>query len=106
MLNRKQKDFLRKYSQQHEILKFNIGKDTIDRNVLSTLRNALTKHEIIKISFLKSALDNKDKQELILDIVSALNVELINSVGNVITVFKANTKLKNSIKLELDKMQN
>ena len=64
MLNIKQKSALRKIAVQNKVLKFTIGKGSIDSNVLSMLDNTITKHELIKIAFLKDSLGSLFKAGL------------------------------------------
>ena len=95
MLNNKQKNYLRKISYQNDILKFNIGKNTITNTVLDTLDKALIAHELIKVSFLKSSSANKS--EFILDLLSNLSCDLVEEKGSTIILFRSNPELKNKI---------
>ncbi len=97
MLNSKQKIFLRKYAQKNEILKFQIGKETLDNNVLRMLNNAITKHELIKVSFLKTSLINNEIEALILDISSSLNCDVVQIIGRTALFYRENKKLTNKI---------
>jgi RNA-binding protein len=99
MLNTKEKASLKKYAQQNKILKFPIGKGTIDNNVIEMLNNAIIKHELIKVSFLKSALQSVTLEELVLDLSSGLHCEVVQIIGNTALLYKKNPKLSNSIKL-------
>lgn len=99
MLNNNQKKYLKSLSNSDEILKFNIGKEVLTKNSLIMLDNALTKHELIKISFLKSSLQNADKKQIILDILSNLNSKLVQEIGNTIIIYRANPKLSKRINL-------
>ncbi len=92
MLNNKNKAFLKSYAHSHDLIKFNIGKDLINKNVIQTLSNALEKYELIKVSFLKSALENANFNELILDISSNLNAEIIQKIGRTIILYRENKK--------------
>ena len=98
MLNTKEKAALKKYAQQNKILKFPIGKGTIDNNVIDMLNNEITKHELIKVSFLKSAIQSTPLEELILDISSGLHCEIVQIIGNTALLYRKNPKLANSIK--------
>ena len=98
MLNAKEKAALKKYAQQNKILKFPIGKDTIDNNVINMLSNAIIKHELIKVSFLKSSIQSVHLEELLLDISSGLHCEVVQTIGNTALLYKKNPKLSNSIK--------
>ncbi len=98
MLNAKEKAALKKYAQQNKVLKFPIGKDTIDNNVINMLNNAIIKHELIKVSFLKSSIQSVPLEELLLDISSGLHCEVVQTIGNTALLYKKNPKLNNSIK--------
>ncbi|MFA6755149.1 MAG: YhbY family RNA-binding protein [Bacilli bacterium] len=97
MLNNNEKIALKKYAHSTNILKFNVGKGTIDKNVLDMLSNALTKHELIKVSFLKAALADKNKDEMVLDLSSSLHADIVQIIGNTAILYKKNPKLPNSI---------
>lgn len=100
MLSNKEKRFLRKVAVEKDALKFNIGKEILNKNVLKNLDNALEKHEIIKISLLKNSFsDNDDKNTIILDLVSNLKVEIVEQKGNTLLVYRPNLKLKGHIVL-------
>lgn len=101
MLNNKQKTILKQYVHAHikEVVNFNIGKDNINENTFKMLKNAFNTHEIIKITFLKSCLEQNNKQQLILDITSNLNADLVQSIGHTIILYKENKDLKNHITL-------
>jgi len=47
------------------IPKFQIGKNKLNRNFLTTLENSFKKHRNIKISVLKSGLDGDDKKKIV-----------------------------------------
>jgi Predicted RNA-binding protein containing KH domain, possibly ribosomal protein len=100
MLDNKQRSELKKIvnGNANSIVKFNIGKGEIDTKVLESLNNGIIKHEIIKISFLKSSLSNKPLEELILDLSSDLKADVVQQIGHTVVLYKANPKLKNSIK--------
>lgn len=99
MLNNEQKNYLKAYINKVEVVKFNIGKEALNNNVFTMLDNALIKHEIIKISFLKSSMQNHDKNQIILDILSKLNADLVQKIGNIIVIYRENEKLENRIRL-------
>lgn len=100
MLSNKEKQQLKKIAHSEEVLKINIGKDLLDNKVITNIQNAFNTREIIKISFLKSAIENGDKNAIILDLVSALNCDVIQTIGNTVLIYKPNLKLKNHIILE------
>lgn len=99
MLDIKQKVLLKKIAQTEDILKFNIGKETLNNDVITMLDNAIKKHELIKVYFLKSSLDNKPASEIILDLSSALKCDVVQYIGHTVTLYRKNPKLTNSYKI-------
>lgn len=97
MINNKQKAKLKTIAHQNDLVKFNIGKDGVDENVLTMLKNAFDKHELIKVAFLKSALDNFNFEEVILDLSANLDAIIIQKIGKTIILYKENKKLKDHI---------
>ncbi len=69
MLTNKDKSTLKQiiHSDMKKIVNFNIGKESLNENNIKMLKNAFNTHEIIKISFLKSCLEQENKQQLILN---------------------------------------
>ena len=82
------------------LLKFNIGKENIDDNVIEMLKKAIFKHEIIKIAFLKSLVENCDINTLIEELASKLDAVIVQKIGHTAIFYKENTKLPNRIKLK------
>lgn len=99
MLNNKQKTELKRIAHSSELQKYNIGKGTIDNSVVDMLDKAITKYELIKISFLKSSLTELSKNEMASDISSKLNAEIVQIIGNTAIFYRKNSKLKDSIKI-------
>lgn len=100
MLTNKQKTQLRQEAAQNKnLIKFNIGKDTIDSNVIDTLEKAIFKHELIKINILKSALVESTKEDIIGNIILKLKAELVQQIGKTALIYRHNPKLKDGIKL-------
>jgi len=67
-----------------------IGKNGITENVIKEIICALEDHELIKIKILHSDKENFEKNAE--KIYASTNAELINSIGNVLTIYKKNTK--------------
>lgn len=98
MLNSKQKISLRKIAHSTNIIKFNIGKGEIDKNVLTSLENGIIAHELIKVAFLKSALDGKQFEELVLDVSSGIHADVVQEIGHTVILYRANPKSKKPLK--------
>ena len=100
MLKNKDKQFLKDYCHNNEknILKFNIGKNLVDDNVLMMLSNALNKYELIKISFLTSISSDKEtKNKVLLDLIDKLKIEVVSSIGNVVLIYRYSDESKNHL---------
>lgn len=65
-----------------------IGKLGFGDSVVSELRKLLKKRKLVKIKLLPSYLEGKNKKEVIEQIVQKTNSELIESVGNVVVLYK------------------
>ncbi len=75
---------------------YQIGKQGVTNNVLTLLDNALTAHELIKVSVNKSVHD--DIGTFILDLSSKLHAEVVEKKGYTIVLYRKNPK-KDIIKL-------
>ena len=77
---------------------FQIGKNELTDNLIEMLDKALTAHELIKISVLKTV--DSPLLEIALDISSATNSIVVQTIGRVIVLYRQNLKKTNHIKLE------
>ena len=77
---------------------FQIGKNELSDNLIEMLDKALTAHELIKISVLKTV--DSPLLEIALDISSATNSIVVQTIGRVIVLYRQNLKKPNHIKLE------
>ena len=77
MLNSKSKAQLKTIAHSSDLVKINIGKDLLTDSFIQSVENCFSTHELIKISFLKSALGATSKQELILDLIDALDCDVV-----------------------------
>ena len=68
-----------------------IGKNGITENVIKEILCALESHELIKIKMLHS--DKKNFVKNAEEIYASTNAEIINSIGNVLTIYKKNTEI-------------
>ena len=68
-----------------------VGKNGITENVIKEIICALEDHELIKIKMLHS--DKKNFEKNSEKIYVSTNAEVINSIGNVLTIYKKNTKI-------------
>ena len=56
--------------------------------------DAYNSHGGYKISFLKSCLEQENKQQLILDLSSELQAEVVQSIGHTVILYKENKFMK------------
>lgn len=75
-----------------------IGKAEITKEVLVSLDNALTKHELIKVGLQKVVADAKN--EIAVKLTSELKCELVDIIGHVIILYRQN-KNKDERKINL-----
>lgn len=100
MLNNNQKKKLRQLANSKDILKFNVGKNALNSEVIDMLDKAIFKHELIKVSFLKTSIeDKKELMQYTLDISAALKADIVQQIGHTVVFYKKNPELKNSINL-------
>lgn len=68
--------------------KYQIGKSAIDVNVIALLNNALKAHELIKVYFNKSMINEIDR--LTEEIVNKTESTLVGKIGHTIILYKTN----------------
>ncbi|RRC91096.1 ribosome assembly RNA-binding protein YhbY [Erysipelotrichaceae bacterium OH741_COT-311] len=95
MLNNKQKKYLRGLANSLRPL-FQIGKEGLSFNFVTTLSDSLTAHELVKISVLKSCSD--DVYQLAFDLSSETNSEIVQIIGRTILLYRKN---RNNPKIEV-----
>ena len=83
----KQKIILRKKAKSLEPVLM-VGKKGLMENAIKELSILLKNKKLIKIKLLKSAIQNKNKKELINEIVEKTGSELVEAVGNVVVLHK------------------
>jgi RNA-binding protein len=66
----------------------NVGKAGLTDSVIEEIKLQLKKRKLIKVKFLKSAIENKDKKQLAQELVSKTNAQLIHKVGFVVVLYK------------------
>ncbi|PXW91599.1 RNA-binding protein [Streptohalobacillus salinus] len=91
MLTGKQKRYLRKTSHPLRPI-FQVGKEGVNENMLIQINEALEKRELIKVNVLQNCPEDKDDvKEAILEGTEA---ELVQMLGNVITLYKLSAENK------------
>ncbi len=91
MLDKKDKYHLRSLANTLNPI-VTIGKDGLTQNVLSSIIDAITAHELIKISILKTY-QGLELKELASLICNTIDAELIFTIGRVIVIYKKNKEL-------------
>lgn len=69
---------------------FQVGKSGISDNLIQQLNDALEARELIKISVLETAPDSA--KDLGIELADNTNSELVQTIGNKITLFRAKRK--------------
>ncbi len=85
----KQRAYLRGQANTLEPI-FQIGKTGLSENLLKQLSDALEARELIKISVLETAPDSA--KSLAIDIANSIDTEVIQVIGNKITLFRQKKK--------------
>ena len=83
----KEKIILRSNAKNLEPL-LRIGKQGLTENIIEEINKAIKKKSLIKIKLLKSSFNDKDKKQLIQELINKTNSELIESVGNIVVLYK------------------
>lgn len=89
MLNNRQIKYLKSLANTLES-KYQIGKNEITDNTISLLDKALIKHELIKVSVNTSVAE--EKKYFANELKDVLKCEVIQVLGNTITLFRKNLK--------------
>ena len=85
----KQRAYLRGQANTMEPI-FQIGKSGLSDNLIKQLYDAIEARELIKITVLETAPD--DVKSLAVEIAEKTNSELIQTIGNKITLFRQKEK--------------
>jgi RNA-binding protein len=94
-LTGKQKAKLRSLANQKDIM-FQIGQAGITDQVVNNITTNLDKHEVGRVSVLKSCPSDFDQ---IINKIEAAGVMVVYKIGHVLLLYKANKKLKDRIRL-------
>lgn len=95
MLTGKQRSYLK--SLAHDLKPIiNIGKNSLTKEVLDAIDDALEKRELIKIKILNNNLD--DNKEIIDETIKKLGCEFVSHLGNIFTIYRQS---KNNKKIDI-----
>jgi len=65
-----------------------IGKNGLTDSVIEEIKKLLRKKRLIKVKILKTAMENINKKELVMDLVNKTDAVLIEAVGFVVVLAK------------------
>ncbi len=85
MLTTKQKAYLRSLAQTERPV-FQIGKDSLSDNLVTTVANYLKKNELVKVSVLKNNGDDLD--EIAFDLARLTKSEVVQVIGRQIVLYR------------------
>lgn len=89
MLKPQDKKQLRKEAQSYRSL-FQIGKEGVSENLIATLDDSLTAHELVKLNLLKTApLETKEAAELL---AAQTGSEIVHIVGRTFVLYRRSKK--------------
>lgn len=91
MLTGKQKRFLRSKAHHLDPI-FQVGKGGVGENMIKQINDALEARELIKVSVLQNADD--DKQTIAKQLIAGTGAELVQIIGNVIVLYKESREKK------------
>lgn len=91
MLTGKQKSYLRGLANKQNAI-FQVGKEGLSYNLTKSLGDALEKHELVKISVLKSCAD--DFKELTFDLAMNTHSEVVQTIGRTIVLYRKSKEQK------------
>ncbi|HLQ70929.1 MAG TPA: ribosome assembly RNA-binding protein YhbY [Bacillota bacterium] len=91
MLTGKQKRFLRSKANHLKAI-FQVGKMSVNENMLLQVNEALEKRELVKIAVLQNCTD--DKKTVAEELVQGTNAHLVQIIGNNIVLYKESEENK------------
>ncbi len=89
MLKKKQKQYLKGLANPLKPAVI-IGKDGLTENIINSIDEYLTSHELLKISILKSC--EQEIEEIVLDVLANTNSELISQLGRKMVIYRRNNR--------------
>lgn len=91
MLNGKQKRYLRSLAVNEKAI-FQIGKEGMNPNLYTSLKEALKARELVKISVLKAC--ETDMNEIVIDLCANTGAELVQVIGRSVVLYKRSKERK------------
>ncbi len=99
VLSPKQKAYLKGLAHPLKAC-FQIGKEGLSKNLQNDLLNYLKKHELMKVTILNNSSVTLNEIEQFL---SEVEIELVQSIGHIIVLYKHSEDAKNPIILPMKK---
>lgn len=87
MLTGKQRARLKAESHDYKPV-VNIGRFSLNDDVIKATNEALEARELIKIKILNNNMDDPD--EILSELLEKLDAEFVNHVGNILTIYRKN----------------
>ena len=91
MLTGKQKRYLRSLAVNEKAI-FQIGKDGLNQNLYTSLKEALKARELVKISVLKSC--ETEMNEVTVELCANTGAELVQVIGKTVVLYKRSRERK------------
>lgn len=91
MLTGKQKRYLRSLAVNEKAI-FQIGKDGLNQNLYTSLKEALKARELVKVSVLKSC--ETEMNEVTVELCANTGAELVQVIGKTVVLYKRSKERK------------
>ncbi|MBR4471208.1 MAG: ribosome assembly RNA-binding protein YhbY [Erysipelotrichaceae bacterium] len=91
MLTGKQKRYLRSLAVNEKAI-FQIGKDGLNQNLYTSLKEALKARELVKVSVLKSC--ETEMNEVTVELCANTGAELVQVIGKTVVLYKRSRERK------------
>ena len=91
MLTGKQKRYLRSLAVNEKAI-FQIGKDGLNQNLYTSLKEALKARELVKVSVLKSC--ETEMNEVTVELCVNTGAELVQVIGKTVVLYKRSKERK------------
>ena len=91
ILSGKQKRYLRSLAVNEKAI-FQIGKDGLNQNLYTSLKEALKARELVKISVLKSC--ETEMNEVTVELCANTGAELVQVIGKTVVLYKRSRERK------------
>lgn len=94
-LTGKQRALLKQLASKHKVM-FQVGHNGLTNIVIKNITDYLTKHEVGRLTVLKTA---PESIEMIEEKLQQSDITVVGKIGKVLSLYKPNADLKDRIKL-------